>query len=86
MIILRDTREKQGWDFEEQEITIADCKLDTGDYTVKGIENELVIERKAGVAEFARNITSPAFKREIRRMAKFPYAFIIFLKEHHLFC
>lgn len=77
MLILRDTREKHGWDFMQQEAAVADQKLDTGDYTVKGIENDLIIERKATSAELAQNITSPAFKAEIKRMAAFRHAFLI---------
>jgi len=78
MLILKDTREKNGWDFEGQDITVANRKLDTGDYTVEGIEEEFVIERKATVAEIAQNITTKWFKEEVKRMAGFRHAFFIF--------
>lgn len=78
MLILRDTREKQGWEFVKQEATVADRKLDTGDYTVEGIEGDLVIERKATPAELAQSITSAAFKKELKRMEEFRHAFLIF--------
>ena len=42
--IIVDTREQQPWDFEFHET--AKAKLDTGDYSVEGLENILCIERK----------------------------------------
>ena len=80
MIILRDTREQKGWDFElfSSEAEVLDRKLKTGDYTSIGIEDTLVIERKSSVGEFARNIVSASFNRELERLAHFDHAFIIF--------
>lgn len=78
MQIIRDTREKNGWAFANQNVSIVNRKLDTGDYTVEGIENDFIIERKATVAELAQNITSKAFQNEIHRLAGFSHAFLIF--------
>ena len=78
MQIIRDTREKHGWVFANQHVPIVSRKLDTGDYTVEGIEDDFVIERKATVAELAQNITSKAFRDEIHRLAGFRHAFLIF--------
>ena len=48
-IIIRDTREKNGWNFDFYESceAIIDQGLKTGDYTAQGLEEHLVIERKA---------------------------------------
>ena len=74
-IILKDTREKNGWDFKSFDrcIAVADWGLRTGDYTVKGLEKHLVIERKASTSELAINLGKKrsAFENEIKRMSSF---------------
>lgn len=77
--VFRDTREQQGWVFDES----ATCAgtvlkaLKTGDYTLEGFEDILCIERKKNVSEFARNIVEARFDRELVRLEKFPMAFIV---------
>jgi len=77
--IIKDTREKTGWNFQESE----SCKgtksqaLETGDYSVEGLEDLLCIERKASVAELAANVTQKRFQNEIERMQEYKHAFII---------
>ena len=51
--------------------------MHTGDYTLRGYESVLTIERKGGIAEFARNIHEERFERELERMAQFKYAYVI---------
>jgi len=76
MIIVRDTREKVGyWEFEDFEMSIK--KLDTGDYSIVGLEDILCIERKKSITEFCGNITQARFTRELERMEKYPYRFLI---------
>lgn len=55
-------------------------KLDTGDYSIEGLEDKLCIERKASVVEFANNVghDQVRFLKEIERMKDFPYKFMIF--------
>ena len=57
-IVLRDTREKNGWDFSSQDkcMAVKDWGLKTGDYTARGLEKSLVIERKASTGELAMNL------------------------------
>ena len=51
--VIKDTREKDGWTFTEYD----KCEgmdmdaLHTGDYTLKGFEDVVCIERKASVSE-----------------------------------
>lgn len=80
MKIIRDTREKVGyWDFSfyghEQYIR----KLDTGDYSIEGYENNLCIERKKSTSELAINIGSDSkrFEAELERMKIYKYKYII---------
>jgi hypothetical protein len=78
-IIVRDTREKQGWVFEESNDVggTAVSKLDTGDYSIKGLESVFLIERKQSVQEIANNIQEDRFDRELERLALIPHPFII---------
>jgi len=73
--IIVDTREQKPWAF-------ASCntikkKLDTGDYSIEGLENVLCIERKNSVSEIANNICEDRFKDEIKRMSNYFYKFIL---------
>lgn len=74
-IIIIDTREQKPWSFEDH--ATAHRKLDTGDYSVEGLEHLLAIERKRNVAEIANNITESRFKDVIDRLKAFKYAFIL---------
>ena len=79
MLIYRDTREKTGWDFQPTSLckgTIAK-KLDTGDYTIKGLEDDVCIERKSSVSEIATNISDSRFTKELERMKEFKYRYIV---------
>jgi hypothetical protein len=79
--VIRDTREQKnnGWIFDKSK----NCsgtntwKLDTGDYTVVGYEKDFVIERKGSVAEWAHNVNETRFLKEMERLEKFKWAFII---------
>jgi ERCC4-type nuclease len=74
--IIIDTREQKPWTFEHH--AKANNKLDTGDYSIEGLENLVAIERKRNVAEFANNITEKRFVDVVERLSKIPYAFILF--------
>jgi ERCC4-type nuclease len=73
--VIIDTREQQPWDFDR--CAVANHKLDTGDYSVEGLEDLLCIERKKSVSEFANNITESRFKDVINRMVSYKYRFFI---------
>lgn len=74
-IIIVDTREQQPWSFEYH--TTSRSKLDTGDYSIQGLENKLCIERKKTVNEFANNIIEKRYKDWTKRMSKYKYKFLI---------
>lgn len=74
--IIVDTREQQPWEFAHH--TTALKKLDTGDYSIEGMESILCIERKKSVSEIANNITEKRFKDVIDRMTQYKYSFMLF--------
>jgi hypothetical protein len=80
MLIIRDTKEKKNyWSYSEDGFckgTIAKS-LNTGDYTIDGLESILCIERKGCISEFATNIFEDRFDREISRMLTYKYKYII---------
>jgi ERCC4-type nuclease len=73
--IIVDTREQQPWEFELY--ATANKKLDTGDYSIEGLEHVLAIERKKSVSEIANNISESRFKDVLERLSKIPYKFML---------
>jgi hypothetical protein len=73
--IIVDTREQQPWEFEHH--AVAHKKLDTGDYSIEGLEDILCIERKKSSSEFANNIVESRFKDVIERMSQMKYSFLL---------
>lgn len=79
--VIRDTREKNGYLFKE----IDNCtgmvvkKLDTGDYTIQGLEDKICIERKGCIEEMALNLgkNRGTFLREIKRMKSYDHKFLV---------
>ncbi len=80
-VVLRDSREQPGHgftfpagpDFGGTEVVA----LPTGDYTMKGYEHLLCIERKGSVSEIATNFTEDRFFRELDRMEAFPHPILL---------
>lgn len=79
--VIKDTREQDGWFFSPYDKCdgMEVGTLDTGDYTIKGFEEVVCIERKASVSEIAMNLgrKKAPFQDEMERMKDFPFAFII---------
>ena len=87
--IIRDTREQKGWVFDEEEKKSGKCritgtteiKLDTGDYSIKGLEHLITIERKNGFSELFGNLGNKTsrirFEKEIDRMSSIPHCYIL---------
>jgi ERCC4-type nuclease len=73
--IIVDTREQQPWSFDNMVKSCA--KLDTGDYSLKGLEHLLCIERKKSVGEIANNITEKRFKDVVTRMSAIQHSFLL---------
>ena len=73
--IIVDTREQLPWEFGNH--TTSRTKLDTGDYSIEGLEHLLAIERKQSVSEIANNITEKRFQDVIHRLSKVKYSFLL---------
>lgn len=79
--VVRDTREKdgKGWSFASD----AKCngtvikKLETGDYSLEGYENNICLERKGVITEWAANVIDDRFWRELERMRGIEHPYII---------
>ena len=79
--VIQDTREKEGWYFSEYDKCsgMESGTLKTGDYTLKGFEEMVCIERKASTSEIAQNLgkKKDPFQAEMDRMKEYPFAFLI---------
>jgi hypothetical protein len=80
-VVIQDTREKNGWNFDIYDSCIGTLTkgLKTGDYTIEGREDFLIIERKATTAELALNLGKKRiqFEAELERMTAFRHAYIV---------
>lgn len=81
MKIIRDTREKNGWEFPFHDVEIISRKLDYGDYTTELLEDFIAIERKASATEIANNlgkrICKDRFYREFDKMKSLQKTYIV---------
>jgi hypothetical protein len=79
--VIRDTREKddKGWRWIKSKYCTGtiEQKMDTGDYTLEGLEHFIVIERKGSVSEWAHNVLEKRFENELTRLNDFPHSFIL---------
>lgn len=79
--VIRDTREQKnnGWWFPESSECLGTVvkTMKTGDYTLSGLEDKLVIERKKDLGEVAQNINEKRFERELDRLKEFKYAYLL---------
>lgn len=77
--IIKDTREQNGFNLEFHGFSVISKKLDTGDYSIEGLEKTLCIERKASTGEIAMNfgVKSKQFDAEIERMKSYKYKYLV---------
>jgi hypothetical protein len=79
--VIKDTREQDGWFFSPYD----KCEgmevgtLHTGDYTLKGFEEIVCVERKASVTEIAMNLgrKKKTFYDEMERMKDYHFRFLV---------
>lgn len=81
-IVIRDTREKVGWwDFSFAPDCIEQVvqTVKTGDYTIKGYEDKIAIERKRTTGELAINLGAKwaTFQKEMERIENYEHRYII---------
>lgn len=79
MIIIQDTQEKNPFDFSFYDAEVKVQHLPTGDYTVEGFEDVILIERKASADEIAGNFSKKkeAWWKEMKRISKVQFKYIL---------
>jgi ERCC4-type nuclease len=77
--VIRDSREQKGWDFPANKYCSGTIEkaLDTGDYSLEGLENRFCIERKGSISELAGNLFEDRFAREIQRLAELEHPYLV---------
>jgi len=76
-IILCDDREKKPWDLPYK---VERKRLKTGDYTIKGFEDRVAIEKKSGLIELLNDLANdyrPTFERFLKRLSEYPVKVIV---------
>lgn len=78
MRVIVDTREQTPWTFEEQGLELVTAKLETGDYSVEGLEHCVTIERKS-LGDWTGSVIRDRarFFRELDRMRAFRFRCVI---------
>ena len=81
LTIVHDDREKRPWTFIESVYGAMEKKrLKCGDYSIKGFEDIVAIEKKSGIGELFADLTGAyreTFKRFLKRLSKYPVKCII---------
>ena len=79
--VIKDTREQDGWTFSPYDRCdgMEIDTLHTGDYTLRGFEDVVCVERKASVSEIATNLgkKKKAFYNEMERMKDFNFRYLM---------
>ncbi len=79
--VIKDTREQEGWIFSPYDRCdgMQIDTLHTGDYTLKGFEDVVCVERKASVSEIATNLAKKkkAFYNAMERMKDFNFRYLM---------
>lgn len=78
MRIIVDTRERTPWTFEDLNVETVRAKLDTGDYSLPGLEKRVTIERKSlddWTGTVLRDRTR--FYKELERMRGYEFRCVI---------
>ncbi len=78
MQVIVDTREQTPWTFEDQPITTVRAKLDSGDYSLPGLEHRVAIERKS-LDDWTGTVMRERarFYRELERLRAFEFRCVI---------
>lgn len=76
--VIVDTREQRPWVLDPRYYATDRATLDTGDYSVRGLEDRLRIERKS-LGDFVGTAIGDwlRFRKELNRLASFDVALIV---------
>lgn len=77
--VIVDSREQQPYLFGVTDTCAGYVvnKLDTGDYSLEGLEETFTVDRKRNVAEWAANVVSKRFERELVRLDEYQFPFLL---------
>lgn len=78
MRVIVDTREQTPWTFEEQGVELVRAKLESGDYSVEGLESRVAIERKS-LDDWTGTVmrSRTRFYAELERLRAFEFRCVI---------
>ena len=78
MQIICDTREQRPWTFEGSGVEVIRAKLDSGDYSLPGLESRVAIERKS-LDDWCGSVLHDRarFYRELDRLRGFEFRCVI---------
>lgn len=78
MEILIDTRDQKPWAFPQPGVSVCRTKLDAGDYSVRGLETSVCLERKT-LTDAVSTLMSDwiRFVKQLKRMAGMDVAAIV---------
>lgn len=78
MNVIADTREQSPWTFEGQGLTVIRRKLETGDYSIPGLEHRVAIERKS-LEDWTGTVLRDRarFYRELERLRAFDFRAVV---------
>lgn len=76
-----DDREKKGrWDISHFQFKFVKKRLKVADYTIKGYEDVIAVERKSGFKEFIGNLTGKKrykFEQYIKKLSQYPLPILV---------
>lgn len=76
--IIVDTREQRPWIFDSRQVKVTRGTLQSGDYTVAGLERVVAIERKS-LGDFVQTVIGDwiRFRKELIRLSGFDMAAVV---------
>ena len=81
IVIYWDDREKKGrWHIDHFKFKFKKKRLAVGDYTIKGFEDIIAVEKKSGFKEFIGNLTGKKrakFEAYLRRLSKYKLGILV---------
>lgn len=74
LTVIIDDREKKPWNIDQLGFLSERARLKVGDYSIKGYEDRVAIEKKSGLTELLIDLSSrnrPRFRRFLAKMAAY---------------
>jgi len=81
LTIYVDDREKKGiWNFNHAQFKFVKKRLPVADYTIKGFEDIIAVEKKSGFKEFIGNLTGakrPKFEKYLDKLSEYELGILV---------